>query len=206
MTAVRPESTDVETGRWYTYHFTAVRDLRCGLRGCTERHEVLYVGKSNEPWRRHFEHLKDKGWIRYASGYTIHERTYATEAECLAAERALIREWQPLANEQHNKDNPHRLVFAKVGDDARPARPRARRSAQRAVVSRRRSGGWLVSRSAGYVYLWLVLAAGGCWAAVEAVAATVVDGAKFGAVAASVLFVFALGRRKPKRRRSRRRR
>lgn len=147
------------TGGWYTYDFPARTGVRCGLAGCDARHSVVYVGKTNEPWRRHWEHIKDKPWIGLTSGYRIHEEVYGTDGDAKVAEERMIRAWQPLANDQHNRDNPHRLVFSKT----RSPRVRVQRPARLPVAEVRRDGvslGWLHSRPVVLVGLWLAIAVG----------------------------------------------
>lgn len=192
MTQTRAAAAEVETGGWYTYHFTARSDVRCGLSGCRVRHPVVYVGKTNEPWRRHWEHLKDKDWAPLTSGYQIHETVYATEAEALAAERAMIRDWQPLANDVHNRDNPHRLVFAKAEPLRVGRRPSVSPQFSRRIPSPVRRDWTRRQKQAGAVAaVWLVLAGAGWWAVCRWLPVGLADGALDGAVAASTLLVLA---------------
>lgn len=194
MTQLQADPGTVETGGWYTYEFSARKGVRCGLAGCRVVHEVVYVGKTNEPWRRHFEHLKDKDWLPLTSGYRIHDRVYDTEAECLAAEKAMIRHRsaarRPLANDVHNRDNPHRLVFVKTAPAVRAARRTApARMPQRipAPVQREWTDG---QRHAAYVAaVWTVLSGAAWWAACRYLLVAPAAGAVDGAVAASTLLV-----------------
>lgn len=195
MTQVRTRPEQVETGGWYTYDFPAKAGVRCGLVGCRVVHEVVYVGKTNEPWRRHFEHLKDKGWLPLTSGYRIHETVYDTEAEALAAEKAMIRDRRahrrPIANDVHNRDNPHRLVFAKaeplrVGRRQPPVR---RENYLRIPTSARRVWSRRQKQTAAVVAVWAVLAAVGWWGVCRWLPVGLAAGAVDGAVAGSALLV-----------------
>lgn len=54
-----------------------------------------YIGISNEPERRHAEHLidpKDRWWMVQSTGVMVLVAQYPTRAAALAAERAAIRE------------------------------------------------------------------------------------------------------------------
>jgi hypothetical protein len=162
MSQVAAAAADEETAGWYLYRFYAPTSVRCAVAGCTLRHP-LYIGKSNEPWRREREHARKMGWYHLAllpgGGWMIDERTFETDGDVRAAELDAIAEELPLANEDGNERNEHRLIFPKV---VRPARlPSARRvpaepkPAKRRVVSKRRKD--LAWKTAGWVAGWAAL-------------------------------------------------
>lgn len=185
---------DVESvGEWYTYEFHTAEGVPCGLPGCTLTHPFVYFGKSNEPWRRHFEHL-DKPWLPSTSGYRIHPGQYATEAEALAAEAALIRGAgrddpnRPLANDLLNRDNRHRLVFPKTTPGRAPARRQVTPS--RPYVPATRSlpapSRWQVVTGT-----WAALSAAGWWAATTYAGLVGWSAPLAGSLAAAVLMATA---------------
>lgn len=198
-----PDAFGVEVGGWYTYEFPARPSIQCAFGpGCDVPHPV-YIGKTNEPWRRHFEHL-DKPWLDLTAGYQIHPRTYATEREALAAETAMIHARLPLANVRANEGNRHRLEFGVVRHRV-AVRP-ARRPVARPGVRPRRRAAWLVLRSRWFwlTLAWLVLAASVWWAAHRALHLPAQGGAVAGGVGATLLLVWATGQGRSRRRRRRR--
>ena len=66
-----------------------------------ERDALLYVGISDELWRRTEEHVKASAWMDFAVRSTI-ER-YPTRKEAADAETAAIKAEQPLFNDVHNR-------------------------------------------------------------------------------------------------------
>lgn len=159
---------------WYLYRFFAPTSVRCAVEGCTLRHP-LYIGKSNEPPRREREHARKKAWYRLSllpgGGWMIDERTFVTDRAVRVAELDAIHDELPLANEDGNEGNEHRLLF-----NDQPVMPRkvARRVAKaRSEVTRPRrvpqvkpstrnhvlavAGVWLLI--AGLLW-WLAAAAG----------------------------------------------
>lgn len=158
MTQVERQDVVEETGGWYLYRFRPKPGVTCATPGCGIRHPV-YIGKSNDLWRRHSQHMGDKWWSHLIGGYDIDPRVFASDQEVLAAEREAILDELPLANDQHNRDNPCRLVFdptahrtpvARTRRDRRPpGRPAARLS--RRWVRRR-------NQATAVVAIWAVLA------------------------------------------------
>lgn len=111
---------------WYNYRFRA--DRLCCARGCPPGTHPLYIGKSNEPWARALEHAGDKSWFEHVTGWDIYPEVYATEAAALTAEEQRIRSERPVANIEHNKDNPCRLYFPPLGGgEPHPVRAQSRR-------------------------------------------------------------------------------
>lgn len=148
-----------QTG-WYNYVFET--DAQCAGR-CAPGSHPLYIGKSNDPRRRHFEHLTTQSWYERATGWRIYPERYATEAEALAAEEARIRADRPLANIEHNRDNPCRLYFGPPSSRPVPAQRfarrvpmsqsrRHRRWSRRQVRAAAWAGAWLVLAVAGWVW------------------------------------------------------
>jgi FAD/FMN-containing dehydrogenase len=121
---------DVEPG-WFNYMFKTGLDCpnRCGPGA-----HPLYVGKSNDSLRRLLEHAKDKSWFKHVTGWEIYPERYATEEESLAAELQRIRGLRPLANDQHNRDNPCRMEFAPTVGRQPVARRGLRAQAGRRVL------------------------------------------------------------------------
>lgn len=156
----------VEVGEpgWYLYRFYAPTTVRCAVDGCTLRHP-LYIGKSNEPWRREKEHARKKPWYRLAllpgGGWMLDERTFPTDRAVRAAETDAIREELPLANEDGNEGNEHRLLFA--DEPGMPRKVARRAAAARAAVAAPRLAPavkWVArSHAARVVAAWLALAA-----------------------------------------------
>lgn len=149
----------VAVGGWYLYRFWPKAHVRCAVDGCRLRHP-LYIGKTNEPWRRHGQHLDGQPWIPLAAGYTIQEGYYATNEAVLAAERTAILAELPLANDQHNRANPHRLVFDRPV--ARPQVARAPRKVTKQAVALTRQQKRTAWTTAG----WVALTAALWWGAV----------------------------------------
>lgn len=147
---------------WYLYRFKT--RILCALgAGCQRRHP-MYVGISNEPWRREKEHQQGKGWYRHTCGWEVDEREFATEEGARAAERVAILAELPLANDVHNGDNPHRLVFPKTNAararrPVTPGRPHAPVASPARRLSRRQQGFAAVAAT------WAALSAAGWWAA-----------------------------------------
>jgi hypothetical protein len=154
-----------------------------------------YVGETaREPFVRFLEHLYDQPFGDTIVGKPeVDPRRFAGKDEVWAAEKEAVERLRPLYNYEYNLDNPDRIPIPEARRQ-REARDRAKGvepptwDRPVAEVSRRRSYGWLASRPAGLVYLWLALAAGGCWASVHWAALAVADGAKVGVVGASFPF------------------
>lgn len=167
---------------WYLYRFKT--RIACA-RGCKPGAHPLYIGISNEPWRREKEHQEDKWWYPYACGWDTDERVFATKAEALAAEKAAIKAECPIVNDVHNRDNPCRLVFHHA---TTPVRARSRRqvTASRPYAPATR---WSPARvrSAGIVGTWLTLEGVGWWQASTRLGVAGWHAPALGALAATVL-------------------
>jgi hypothetical protein len=149
---------------WYLYRFWPKAEVRCAITGCALRHP-LYIGKTNEPWRRHSQHMDKQPWAHLIGGYDIDPQTFPDDAAVLRAERGAIHAELPLANDVHNRANRHRLTFTgptPSRPDARSGRaPTVRRPAARKPVtwSRRQQ------RLAGLAVVWLALTCAAWWGA-----------------------------------------
>jgi hypothetical protein len=68
-----------------------------------EHGALLYIGMTGRaPFRRLLEHICDKPWAREMARWEVDPRSFDTEAEVLAAERAAIRAEHPRYNVVHN--------------------------------------------------------------------------------------------------------
>lgn len=140
-------------GPFYLYRFWGVRCqpgwfyrlLNRATRGLFATDVLLYLGQTGRvPIRRLGEHFEDKQWAGDVRAWEVDDRTYATEAEVLAAEKAAIRAEHPLHNIVHNEGR------------GRPANTRGPR-----WQARRR----LRNRLLGLAVLWVGLVAGLGWMA-----------------------------------------
>lgn len=175
---------------WYLYRFRPRPGVVCGMGpSCRIRHTRMYIGISNRPWRRHFEHLRDKDWIDDVAGYDIDPRTFTSEADARAAEKAAIHAELPLANDVHNRGNPHRLIY---GDTpARVRRPVRTQFSRRIPSPVRREWSRRQQQVAAVAAVAAVLAGVGWWAVCRWLPVGPADGALDGAVAASALLTLA---------------
>lgn len=135
MTRPATSPADAPPAAWYNYVFDT--DLTC-QNGHPPGWHPLYEGKSNDPQRRLLEHAKDQPWFPYVTGWRVHPQRYATEDQALVAEKARIRRSRPLANREHNWDNPCRLDFGEPEQRSVARRPRPVSSRPRRRPSRRR--------------------------------------------------------------------
>lgn len=154
---------DVEPAEeWRLYQFDT--GLDCAL-SCGPGSHDLYDGLSNEPLRRVLEHAKTKGWWPHVTGWRQLPEVYTTEAEAREAERKLIRSRLPLANEVHNGDNPHRLVFPKTTAVRGRTRRQVTPSRPYAPATQTRSLSAAQQKCLAVAATWTGLSAAGWWEA-----------------------------------------
>ncbi len=83
---------------------------------------LLYVGVTGRlPFKRLMEHVCDKPWAGEMARWEVDPRTWATEAEVLAVEKATIRAERPKYNWAHNEGNPGRVWAPPIQPASRPA-------------------------------------------------------------------------------------
>jgi hypothetical protein len=173
--------TQTRVTTWRNYVFTT--DLRCA-NGHPPGAHPLYIGQSSRPDLRFGQHA-DQPWREYATGFQVYPQAYGSERESLDAEEWRIRTLLPLANREHNWDNPCRLDFG-PHREATPHPRRATRARRRRL--RRRWPRW-ARRLAWRAGVWLTLAGGLWW----------LSGSLVGAVAVASVLLVAAGRRRRRR-------
>lgn len=179
-------------GGWYIYRFWPKAYVRCAVAGCHRRHP-MYIGISNEPWRREKQHQEDKPWHPHTRGWEVDDSVlYPTKRAAELAEAAAIRAELPLANDQHNRDNAHRVDFRYLV--AQPDGGLVYRQPRREWAPWQKRAAWL---GGGWVGLAVL-----CWIVAASVnTVTLSGGAVSGAVGATVIYGMVFGSRRPRRRR-----
>lgn len=65
-----------------------------------DHHALLYVGITNDPKRRLYQHARNKPWFEEINRVNL--AAFRSETEAMAAEACLIKSMQPLHNIRHN--------------------------------------------------------------------------------------------------------
>jgi hypothetical protein len=139
---------------------------------------LLYIGQTGRmPLERLIEHLYEQGWAHEIARWEVDPRTWATEADVLAAEEAAIRVEKPCYNWQHN-EGPHRVWVPKVGSYRHPGRKPA--PTPKLSPRWRRLRNWAAGLAAGWLAATLLL-----WWADAATAAVDMPGRTYPIAAAA---------------------